>query len=101
MTSGKNRFGADPGVLGRKLLVDEQSLTVIGVAAPGFRGVEVEHHPEVWVPAMMNRGKIMDPRMWWVWIVARRRPDVSPQAGAGGGGRPHAAAPRRHIPDQL
>ncbi len=75
----KNRFGADPGVLGRKLLVDEQSLTVIGVAAPGFRGVEVEHHPEVWVPAMMNRGKVMDPRMWWLWIVARRRPDVSPK----------------------
>ena len=75
----QGRFNADPGVLGRKLLVDEQSLTVIGVAAPGFRGVEVEHHPEVWVPSMMNRGKVMDPRMWWLWIVARRRPDVSRQ----------------------
>jgi len=75
----QGRFNADPGVLGRTLLVDEQSLTVIGVAAPGFRGVEVEHHPEVWVPSMMNRGKVMDPRMWWLWIVARRRPDVSRQ----------------------
>jgi len=75
----QNRFGADPGVLGRTLLVDEQSLTVIGVAAPGFRGVEVESHPEVWVPAMMNRGEIMNPQMWWLRIVARRRPDVSPK----------------------
>jgi len=75
----QNRFGADPGVLGRKLLVDEQSLTVIGVAAPGFRGVEVERHPEVWVPAMMNRGEIMNPQMWWLRIVARRRPDISPK----------------------
>jgi predicted permease len=73
----RNRFGADPAVLGRTLLVDEQPLTVIGVAAPGFRGVEVERHPEVWVPAMMNRVKIMDPRTWWIWTVARRRPDVS------------------------
>ena len=57
----QNRFGADPSVLGRKLLVDEQPLTVIGVAAPGFRGVEVESRPEVWVPAMMNRAKIRIP----------------------------------------
>ena len=75
----QNRFGADPGVLGRALLVDEQLLTVIGVAAPGFRGVEVEHHPEIWVPAMMFPARIMDPRMWWIWIMARRRPEVSPQ----------------------
>ena len=75
----RDRFGSDPGVLGRTLLVDEQPLTVIGVAAAGFRGVEVERHPEVWVPAMMNRFPIMDPRMSWVWIMARRRPDVSRQ----------------------
>jgi predicted permease len=73
----RNRFGADPGVLGRTLLVDEQLLTVIGVAAPGFRGVEVEHHPEIWVPAMMYPAKIMNPGMWWVWILGRRRPEVS------------------------
>ena len=29
-------------MLGRVLMVDEQLLTVIGVAAPGFHGVEVE-----------------------------------------------------------
>jgi len=75
----QSRFGADPGVLGRALLVDEQLLTVIGVAAPGFRGVEVEHHPEIWVPAMMFPARIMDPRMWWIWIMARRRPEVSPK----------------------
>ncbi|HXB68591.1 MAG TPA: hypothetical protein VNY05_10125 [Candidatus Acidoferrales bacterium] len=72
----QNRFGADPGVLGRRLLVDEQLLTVVGVAAPGFRGVEVEHHPEIWVPAMMYPAKIMNPGMWCVWILARRRPEV-------------------------
>jgi predicted permease len=75
----QNRFGADPGVLGRTLLVDEQLLTVIGVAAPGFRGVEVEHHPEIWVPAMMYPAKIMNPGMWWVWMLGRRRPEVSRQ----------------------
>jgi predicted permease len=72
----RSRFGLDPGVLGRLIRVDEQPLTVIGVAAPGFRGVEVEHHPDVWVPAIMYRGNIMDPGMHWVWIIARRRTGV-------------------------
>ncbi|HMC57999.1 MAG TPA: ABC transporter permease [Candidatus Solibacter sp.] len=75
----QNRFGANPGVLGRTLLVDEQLLTVIGVAASGFRGVEVEHHPEIWVPAMMYPGKIMNSGMWWIWVMGRCRPEVSRQ----------------------
>ena len=76
----QNRFGADPAILGRTLLVDDQPLTVIGVAAPGFRGVEVEHHPEIWVPAMMYpANNLMNPGMWWVWVMARRRPEVAPQ----------------------
>jgi len=81
----RNRLGLDPAVLGRVLTVDEQPLTVIGVAAPGFHGVEVENHADLWVPAMMFRGEIMQPGMHWVWIMARARPDVPRsrvQAGA-------------------
>jgi predicted permease len=58
------------------LKVDEQPLTVIGVAAPGFHGVEVENHADLWMPAMMFRGQIMQPGMHWVWIMARRRPEI-------------------------
>jgi hypothetical protein len=50
----RNHFGADPAALGRTVLVDEQSLTVIGVAAPGFHGVEPERRTDVWVPSMMS-----------------------------------------------
>jgi putative ABC transport system permease protein len=73
----RNRFGGDAAVLGATVVVDSQPLTVVGVAAPGFRGVEVEHHPDVWVPCMMFDGKIMSPGMHWVWAVGRRRPGVS------------------------
>ena len=38
----RNQYAADPNILGAKILLDEQPLTVIGVAAPGFHGVEVE-----------------------------------------------------------
>lgn len=75
----RNRFGADPAVLGSTLVVDEQSLTVVGVAARGFRGVEVDHHPDLWVPAMMSKDDIMDPGMYWAWILGRRRPEVARQ----------------------
>jgi len=76
----RNRFGADPAVLGRTLLVDEQSLTVIGVAAPGFHGVAPERHTDVWVPAMMfHFGNVMSPNSWWLMPLARVRPEVPVQ----------------------
>jgi predicted permease len=73
----QSRFGADPEVIGRKIVVSEEPLTVVGVAARGFRGVEVDHEPDVWEPAMMRPGQIMEPGTNWAWIVARRRPEVS------------------------
>ncbi|HTS61165.1 MAG TPA: ABC transporter permease [Candidatus Acidoferrales bacterium] len=73
----RNQYGADPGVLGAKILVDEQLLTVIGVAAPGFHGVEVERRAEIWVPAMMSEMNFKSPRTWWIQVMARRRPEVS------------------------
>jgi predicted permease len=72
----RTRMALDPAILGRVLMVDEQPLTVIGIAAPGFHGVEVESHADMWVPAMMARGQIMQPGQHWVWIMARRRPEI-------------------------
>ncbi len=75
----RRRFGADPSVLGRTVIADGQPLTVVGVAARGFRGVEVDHHPDLWLPAMMTTGNIMEPGAYWMWILARRRPEVPRQ----------------------
>lgn len=33
----KRQFGSDPGVIGRKIRVDEDGFTIIGVIPPGFR----------------------------------------------------------------
>lgn len=38
----RNNFAADPKILGQTIRVNQQPLTVIGVAAPGFRGTELE-----------------------------------------------------------
>jgi predicted permease len=98
----RSRFGLDPGILGRVLMVDEQPLTVVGVAAPGFHGVEVEHRTDVWAPTMMFRGQIMEDGMHWVWILARRRPEMSKgriQAAANTIMRQHLASVYGDKPD--
>jgi predicted permease len=73
----QRRFGGDPGVLGRSLTVNDQPLTVIGVTARGFHGVEVDQHPDLWAPAMMTDSPIFEPGAHWAWVLARRRPGVS------------------------
>jgi predicted permease len=72
----KRRFGGDPAVLGQTVTVDEDRLMVIGVAARGFRGVEVDHHPDLWVPAMMEDVDFADANQYWLWVLGRRRPNV-------------------------
>ena len=73
----RNRFGGDPDILGRTLTVDEQPLTVVGVAAAGFRGIEVERRADLWVPLMMSRQQVLDDNINWVWVIARRAAGVS------------------------
>ena len=71
------RFAADPGAVGRTITINDEPLTVVGVAARGFRGVEVDHEPDLWAPAMMRPGEILEPGSNWAWIVARRRPEIN------------------------
>ena len=75
----RNRFGADQSVLGSRVLVDEKPLTIIGVAAPGFHGLQVETRAEVWVPLMMSGGNFRSAGNWWLRIVARARPEIPRQ----------------------
>ena len=46
----RNRLALDPAVLGRVLMVDEQPVTVIGVATPAFHGLDVESRADMCVP---------------------------------------------------
>jgi len=50
----KKRFGSDPGVVGKKIKVNGQSATVIGVAPEGFRGLFSILDTEVYLPLGMD-----------------------------------------------
>jgi predicted permease len=49
------RFGRDPAIVGRELIIGGATLTVIGVASPGFFGPFLAfRNPDVWVPLTMQ-----------------------------------------------
>lgn len=47
----KTRFDSDPRVLGRTLLLNRKSYTIIGVSMPGFEGMEIHPTPQIRIPA--------------------------------------------------
>ena len=49
----ENRFGSDPGIIGREITLNGTPLTIIGVAEEGFDGLTLGISQEVWVPYMM------------------------------------------------
>ena len=52
----QKRFGADPQIVGRSVLIGGRNYTVIGVTPPEFRGTELTGNPELWFPMMMRPG---------------------------------------------
>jgi predicted permease len=84
------RFGRDPGVVGKTLLVNSVPMTIIGVAAKGFEGVESGVSTDFWIP-LQNRpelnayanppedGKlyIANPKWWCLRLIGRLAPGIS------------------------
>jgi MacB-like periplasmic core domain len=46
----KGSFGADPNIVGKKVRIDKQPYTIVGVAPEGFYGTEKVMQPDVFVP---------------------------------------------------
>ena len=49
----RTRLGGAPGVVGQRIRVNEQDLTVIGVAPPKFQGTVTMIDFDLWIPATM------------------------------------------------
>jgi predicted permease len=77
-------------IVGRKVLINQHPMTVVGVAAPEFRGIDVGEVPSLWIPASMSAEAIpgfdglLNRRTRWMQVLGRLRPDVTmAQAQAG------------------
>src|SRR5438034_7990140 len=79
----KNQFGSAQDIVGRKVLVNQHPMTVVGVSAPTFHGIDVGEVPSLWIPAVMSAKAIpgfngmLDRRTRWMQILGRLRQDVS------------------------
>jgi putative ABC transport system permease protein len=82
----RERLAADPGALGRKIVVNNTPFTVIGIAGESFRGFS--QRAEFWLPIQAHPslfarlGKInflADRDIHWHRVVALRKADVTEQ----------------------
>ncbi len=79
----QSRFGSDPAIVGKTVLLNNRTFTVIGVAPKGFIGTEVAYAPEMWVPTMM--AKEIEPGSNYLeqrdsdnmFVVGRLKPSVN------------------------
>jgi predicted permease len=76
------RFSRNPNVIGKKILVNNYPMTIVGVSAAGFAGLDPAVSPQIRVPILMKSVMApewdwMDPgsrRSRWVQVFARLKP---------------------------
>jgi predicted permease len=96
------RFGGSENAVGRPVLINNLPYTVLGVAPPGFFGVDPAAAPDLYLPIHANEllgaadrhgfrpERYINPHDYWIQAMGRLRPGVSlAQAQA-------ALAPRFH-----
>jgi predicted permease len=77
-----DRFGRDPKAIGKKILVNNFPMTVVGVSEQGFEGMDPAASPQLRVPILMKSEmvpqwswmKYDDRRTRWVQVFARLKP---------------------------
>jgi len=83
----QRRFGLDPAVLGKAILLEDAAVTIVGVTPRGVSGFEVGSRPDLWLP--IQAGPLVEGAHWaelltsegsqWLQIMGRLRPGVSPE----------------------
>jgi putative ABC transport system permease protein len=71
------RFGADPRVLGKSVQVGTQWVTIVGVTAPDFFGLQVGSPIDITLPMMLAGDVLRSKETWWMSVVGRVKPDAT------------------------
>ncbi len=83
-----NRFDRDPNVVGAKILVNNYPMTIVGVSAQGFAGLDPAQAPQIRVPILMKKAVAPswvwfewdDRRTRWVQVFARLKPGYTAES---------------------
>ncbi len=82
----RGRMGGDPAAVGASIVVNGAPVSIVGIAPPGFFGVERGASPDLWVPLSFYEAQWEkqspdtlpgNPRMWWLSVVGRLRPGAT------------------------
>jgi predicted permease len=83
----RSRFGSDPSVVGKTLKLDDVTVTIVGVLAPGFTGMQVGIKANLWFPIQWSplldgnvpwgNGGMKSDTLPWIHILGRMRPGIS------------------------
>jgi putative ABC transport system permease protein len=78
-----SRFGRDRNIVGATIHLNGHPITVIGVSAPDFRGIEIGDATQIFIPMMMQSemnpvmgefSNLENRRSQWVGVFARLKP---------------------------
>ena len=79
----RERFDADPEVIGRQLTLNKQSFTIIGVDPASFTGaMQVDFQPAVTIalaqePMLLGGYSCQEPAIWWLNVMGRLAPNAT------------------------
>ena len=78
------RFAADPGIVGKQIVVNGRALTIIGVSRAGFDGVEPGRAPQIRIPITMRDElphtdfqRLNNDRFRWTEVFGRLKPGMT------------------------
>lgn len=84
-TGWQRRFGGDPDLVGKEVLINNRPFKVIGIAPENFRGTELVYTPDLFVPISMIEW--VEPGSGWLdnrdaqnfFAIGRLKPGVETQ----------------------
>ena len=81
----RRRFNGNPAILNQAVLLNGYPITVVGIAAPGYHGLDVGERTDLLVPTMMKNQMtptwqgLDNRRVLWLQLIGRLKPGVSPK----------------------
>jgi predicted permease len=87
-----SRFARNPNVIGKKILVSNYPMTIVGVSGAGFTGLDPARSPQIRVPILMMPVLLPEWTQWlhmddrrsrWVQVFARLKPGYSVESAQG------------------
>ena len=88
----RTRFASDPAIVGKQIVVNGRSLTIIGVSPAGFDGVEPGRAPQIRIPITMKDelphtaggGRLNGNRFRWAEVFGRLKPGLTMEKAQAG-----------------